>query len=76
MLQQGTTQQNGNSHLPMLMFAVPCRANCLYHNLTHGLQYCTKIYIPGGPAHKIGHICIIGRHIKDTDLFRLVWAGH
>lgn len=38
-----------------------------------------KIYIPGGPVHNIGHICNIGQHIKDTDLFSCynsIWAGH
>lgn len=60
-----------SSHLPIFMF-LPWRANGLCHNLTHRLQYCAKIYIPGGRVHNIGHICNIGQHIKDTDLFRLV----
>lgn len=61
-----------SSHLSIFMFSPPRRVNCL-HNILVSVSNChTKISIPGGRVQDTGHICNIGQHITDPDLFRLL----
>lgn len=73
MLQQGTPQQNRKFSLANINVCSTQSSELFVPQFdTQTTIYNTKIYIPGGPVHNIGHICNIGQHMKDTDLFRLV----
>ena len=41
-----------------------CLSSAYARIQTLSLQCCTKIYIPGGRFHNIGHICTVGQHIE------------